>query len=287
MLAYASDVSAPKDRARALGSVGAAIGVGFMLGPALGGVLAGEKLGSASFFRPAMVAALLALFALILVVVLLRESHGREQRATHRAAGPRLNSWQLLRDKPGLRWLALAVLLVTFSQSTMDSIFAIWAMNRYEVGPRSIGFALFALALMAVIMQGGLMRVLVPRFGEYRLAYAGIGCFVAGLLLVAVGTAMPVTVAGLVFVGVGVGAFGPSGSALVSRQASASIRGAVMGVYQGSVSLARVLGPLLSGLIYSHFGHNAPFLLGGLITLQASWCVAAARRHPGADTEGG
>jgi MFS family permease len=130
-------------------------------------------------------------------------------------------------------------------------------------------------------MQGGLVRVLVPRLGEYRLAFVGIASFVAGLLTVAASTTIIPTIAGLALVGLGVGAFNPSGSSLVSRQAGDANRGAVMGVYQASASMARVLGPLVSGLIYSHWGHEAPYLVGALVTLQAAWCIAAATRYPG------
>ncbi len=283
-LAYASDISRPEDRAKTMGTVGAAIGIGFMIGPALGGALAGEHLQSANFLLPALLSASLSVVAMLLVVFLLRESHTAERRQAQAGSGPRLSPWTLLRSLPGLRALALGNLLVTFSQSTLDSSFAIWAMNRYALGPRSVGMALFALAIVAVAVQGGLVRKLAPRLGEYRLALAGILGYSVGLSAVALAGSVPAVIGGLVICGVGAGLYNPSGSSLASREASAQNRGAVMGTYQSSTSLARVIAPFLAGTIYLRYGPNAPFLLAALITLQAIWCMFAAQRlHRGQD----
>jgi DHA1 family tetracycline resistance protein-like MFS transporter len=277
-LAYASDISSPRDRAKTMGTVGAAIGIGFMLGPAIGGALAGEQLAAANFLRPALVAAGLSLLALLLVVFVLRESHTAAARQAQRAGTRRLTGLALLRTLPALRALALGNLLVIFSQSTLDSSFAIWAMNRYGLGPRSVGLAIFALAIVAVLVQGGLMRVLAPRFGEHRLALAGVLGYFLGLTGVALAHDLPWVIAALVVCGFGAGLYNPTASALASREANEQNRGAVMGTFQSSTSLARVLAPFLAGTIYERFGPNAPFLLAALITLQAFWCILAAQR---------
>jgi MFS transporter, DHA1 family, tetracycline resistance protein len=281
IMAYASDVSAPKDRAKALGGVGASIGVGFLMGPAIGGTLAGENLATVSFLRPSLVAAVLASVAVALVIFVLRETHTAEQRHAHHQIRGRSRPWQLLKDQRGLLWLSLAALLVTYAQSTLESIYAQSALDRYGVGPRTTGLSLMALAGMAVIMQGSIVRLLAPRFGEYRLAVAGIASYTLGLLLMGTSTSLAWTIVGLGLVGIGIGLFNPTGSALASAQSNPSNRGAVMGVYQASASLARVLAPLFSGVIYSRIGHNAPYFLGAAIALQAYWCMAAARHHPG------
>jgi len=282
-MAYASDISTPRDRAKTMGMVGASIGIGFMLGPAIGGALAGEHVQTANFLRPALLSASLSVVAMMLVLFMLPESHTREHRRSTAAAGPRMQAWQLLRALPGLRLLAFATLLVTFSQSTLESIFAIWAMDRYHVGPLTIGMTLFVLAVVAVGVQGGLMRKLAPRYGEHRLAMGGILCYVVGLATVAYGGSLFVVILGLVFCGLGAGLFSPSGAALASHQALANNRGAVMGVYQSGTSTARVIAPFVAGPIYMRFGPAAPYLLACLVTLQALWCVLGARRFHAAE----
>jgi DHA1 family tetracycline resistance protein-like MFS transporter len=282
-MAYASDISQPADRTRTMGTVGAAIGIGFMLGPLIGGVLAGEQLQAGSFLRPALAAASLSLLAMLLVLCVLPESNTAQHRRAHATTVRRMHPWQLLRQLPALRWLTLATLLVTFALSTLESIFAVWAMNRYRVGPRTVGLSLFALAIVAVGMQGGLMRRLAPRYGETRLAMAGVVFLAAGVASVAFGAALPVVIAGMMACGLGAGLFNPSGLALASREAQAHNRGAIMGTYQSGASLARVIAPFASGPTYMHIGASAPFLLAGVVSLQALWCIAAVRRAHAAE----
>lgn len=274
--AYASDVSAPEKRAATLGLIGAAIGIGFSLGPPLGGLLAGSNLRTASFALPAAVSAGTSALALLLVRFVLPESHTAAHRAQH-ADEPRSSAWRLLRTRPALAFLAVATLLVTYSQSILESIFAIWALHRYGLGPRAVGFLLFAVALPALLMQGGLVRVLAPRLGEVRLASAGVLAYLAGLVILAQAPTLAFTVGGLLFCGLGLGAYNPSAFALASWQSRGHDRGAVLGAYAASASLARVLGPFTSGPLYVLLGPSAPYLIGACVTLPAVWLVRGAR----------
>jgi MFS transporter, DHA1 family, tetracycline resistance protein len=274
--AYASDVSTPQQRTAALGLIGAAIGVGFTLGQPLGGLLAGADPRTADFVRPALVSACLSVLAILVVRFVLPESHGERHRREH-PDEPRRGSWQLLRARPALALLAAATLVVTYSQSILESIFAIWALHKYGFGPRTVGLLLFGVALPALLMQGGVVRVLAPRLGEVRLAICGVVLYVAGLVtLGAVGSLAP-TVLGLVLCGIGLGAYNPSAFALASKQSHGHDRGAVMGTYVASASLARIIGPFTSGPIYAVLGPSAPFLIGACVTLPAAWLIARVR----------
>jgi MFS family permease len=274
--AYASDVSTPAKRAATLGLIGAAIGIGFTLGQPLGGLLAGKDSRTANFVLPAVVSACTSVVAILLVRFVLPESHTAQQRRAH-PDEPRRGSWRLLRERAGLAFLAAATLVVTYSQSILESIFAIFALHRYGFGPRAVGFLLLGVALPALLMQGGVVRVLAPRLGEARLASCGVLVYVAGLVALGTAPSLAVTIIGLMLCGVGLGAYNPSAFALASRQAREHDRGAVMGAYVASASLARVLGPLTSGFIYALLGPAAPFLVGACVTLPAAWLV---RRSP-------
>jgi len=277
-MAYASDISKPAQRARALGTVGAAIALGFTIGPVIGGVLAGDSERTANFLRPALASVSMSLLAMLLVALVLRESVDAPQRLANRAAENQTTARRVLRARPALRWLVLAGLLVTFSQSSLESILGLWALKRFGLGPRTVSYLFFGLAIVAVLMQGGLVRVLAPRLGEQRLALAGIAALVIGLGVVALAPHLGGAELGLLLCGVGAGAYNPAGSALVSRQADATNRGVVMGVNQSGSSLARVLGALASGALFGRFGAAAPFAVGALVTVQASWCLFMARR---------
>jgi MFS transporter, DHA1 family, tetracycline resistance protein len=270
--AYASDVSLPEKRAASLGMVGAAIGIGFTLGPAIGGLLAGNNPQATSFVLPAAVSAGLSVCAILLVAFLLPESNTAERRKEH-GARARVGPLRLLIERPSLRFIATAALLVTFSQAILESIFAIWALHKFGFGPRTVGLLMFCLACLAVLMQGGGVRVLVPRFGEARLATFGVFAYVAGLVTVAAAPNLAITGFGLALCGMGVGSFNPSASSLASKQADVHDRGTVMGTYQSSSSLARVLGPFISGPIYAALGPAAPFLVGACVTLPAVWFI--------------
>jgi DHA1 family tetracycline resistance protein-like MFS transporter len=275
--AYASDISTPENRAKALGTVGAAIGVGFMFGPAIGGMLAGNDEHTANFTLPAIVSAALTVLAISLVYFMLPESHAAEHR-TQRHDPPNGHPIRLLRERPTLRLIVFGAFLVTCSQAILESIFAIWAMNRFGFGPRTVGLVLFCLALIPVAMQAGLVRVLAPRLGEVKLAIFAILAYVAGLVIVGYSSHLPLALAGLAFCGVGSGLFNPSASALASKQATPRERGAVMGTYQSGLSLARSLIPFASGAIYAGIGPSAPFLVGACLTLPAALLIWNSQR---------
>jgi MFS transporter, DHA1 family, tetracycline resistance protein len=273
--AYAADVSAPEKRAATLGLIGAAIGIGFTLGPPLGGLLAGADPRTANFVAPAMVSVCTSLLAILLVRFVLPESHTPAHRRSQ-PDSPRRGVWQLLRERPALAQLAAATLVVTYSQAILESIFAIWALHRYGFGPRTVGLLLFGGALPALLMQGGIVRVLAPRLGEARLALAGVSLYVLGLLALAAAHSLALTVAALLLCGTGLGAYSPSASSLASQQSHGHDRGAVLGAYVASGSLARVLGPFTSGALYALLGPSAPFLTGACVTLSALWLLRRA-----------
>jgi DHA1 family tetracycline resistance protein-like MFS transporter len=282
--AYASDVSTPATRARSMGMVGAAIGIGFMLGIPIGGILAGDQAQSANFLWPAVTSAGLSLLALALVKYFLPES--RVQHPASEPSTPRSGPLQLLRRRPRLMFIASAALLVTTAQGILESTFALWALSRFGAGPRTVAFALFGAALVAVVMQGGLVRVLAPRLGERRLALAGICSYVLGLLFVGLaGNSLAAAAVGLLFCGAGMGAFSPSASALASRQSRGNDRGAVMGTYQAATSLARVIGPFVSGPVFALWGANSPFLAAACITAPAALLIWRSQDLGTADVE--
>ena len=157
-------------------------------------------------------------------------------------------------------------------------------MNRFGAGPRTVAYALFGAALVAVVMQGGLVRVLAPRLGERRLAQVGILSYVVGLLLVGLaGNSLMAAAVGLLFCGAGMGAFSPSASALASRQSHGgrSRRG------HGHLPVrdqpgARDRARLWPGRCTQLWGANSPFLAAACITAPAALLIwrsqALARR---------
>ncbi len=277
-MAYASDVTTSENRARGLGRVGAAIGIGFMLGPALGGLLAGGDLESANFYLPALAATGLSVTAFLAVYFWLPESQAIEDRTRRAHDRESRTAWRQVFHRPALAMLIMAILLVTIAHSLLESIIAIWAMDRLDFGPRQLGFFLLLMGALVVLMQGGATGQLTHRFGEKRVAAAGIASYLFGLLLLALSDGLTFMIWGGVLCGLGAGAYLPSLSSLVSKQADPSERGVVMGTYQSATSLARIVGPMVSGALYSGISYKAPFLLGVIVAAPALWLTIQSQR---------
>lgn len=276
-LAYAADVTTPENRAKGLGMIGAAVGLGFMMGPALGGLLAGGDAETANYAAPALTAAALSLLAALSAWVFLRESHTAEHRAQH-GGERRRGSLKLVLERPALALLIAATLLFTTAHAMLESIVALWALDKFGFGPRQVGLLLLMMGAVLVIMQGAVIGRLTRRFGEKRVAIGGVIAYIAGLALLAFTATLAWTIVGGVCCGIGAGAYSPSVSSLVSKLAAAHERGVVMGTYQSASSLARVVGPAISGAIYAAVAFNAPFVLGMLILVPALWFILRSQR---------
>jgi DHA1 family tetracycline resistance protein-like MFS transporter len=278
-MAYASDVSRPENRARSLGLIGAAIGIGFALGPAIGGLLVGDDPASANLTRPAFLSAAFSFLAFLGVWLLLPESRKSGQRAERRES-----RFTLLIARPRLLRIVGATLLLTFAAGIVESIAILWSHDRFGFGPRSAGFLMLSIAVCAILMQGAGVARLVPLFGERRLGAIGATVYACGLLLVAVSSNFAIAALGLGICGFGGGAFVPCAASLASQQASPEERGAVLGTYQSAQSLARILGPLVSGAVYQHVGPTAPFFLAVAAVLPAAVLIGGVRSALSSET---
>ena len=264
--AYIADVTGPEERARGMGLIGAAFGLGFMIGPALGGLLAGTDPLTADLETPAWVAAGLSFVALLGVALLLPESlpAGRREGAPSRG---RLGAVVGALRRPVLSQLILIFFLVILAVAGMQSVFAIWAMPQFGWGPRQVGYVFAYLGLISAILQGGLIGRLTRRFGESRLLLCGLALIAVGLLALPFAYDMPMLGPALTGLALGMGLMQPSLNSLISRQAGAEEQGEVMGVSQSVGSLSRVLGPFAAGFSFAALGRDSPYFLGVLLVV--------------------
>jgi MFS family permease len=264
--AYIADVTTPEGRAKGMGMIGAAFGLGFIIGPMVGGIVAGNEVATADLETPGLIAAGLSALAFAGVLLFLKESlkaartvPARSRFATARAAIAR----------PVLARLLMVFFLVILAFSGMETTFAWWAMAQFGWGPRSIGFVFFYVGLLSALMQGGLIGPLTRRFGEERLMLMGLGLIALGLLVLPEARAVPLLAVALSALALGMGALQPSLNSLISRRAGAEEQGETMGIAQSVGSLARVLGPLAAGMLFSAFGRGSPFLWGAVLVAGA------------------
>jgi len=272
--AVLADISPPEQRARAFGLIGVAFGLGFILGPAAGGLL-----GRITVTLPLLVAVGIAVLNLVLVLTLLPETHPPEARIAlprKRELQP-INQLATVFANPRVRRLCGAFLLFFLAFNGFTAILVLYFKQRFDWGPGLAGAAFMVVGVIATVVQGGLIGPLVRRFGEWRLSLAGLGLVIAGCLLIP--TATPTNARLVVFPAVsllalGTGLVTPCLRALVSRRLDGSGQGSALGSLQGMQSLGSFVGPPLAGLAYETLGHRSPFWLSATLLLAVVWLVA-------------
>lgn len=259
--AYMTDVTSEEDRAKGMGLVGAAFGLGFIFGPAIGGILSRYGYSTPMFFGAGI-----ALFDLILAYFVLHEPKlPPEVRSAHRSKRFDLSGHKRVLSDPRTRLAIGVFFLLTFAVTQMEVTFALSMSERFGYSAQEAGILLAIMGIIMVLMQGGLIGRLAPRFGEVRLiSFGTIVCSIS-LVFFAVASTTTALVIALVGIAIGHGISHPSLSSLASLGADPKMRGATMGTFQSAGSLSRVLGPPAAGWLYDHAGLGSPFLFGAAV----------------------
>lgn len=274
--AYVADITTSQDRAKGMGIIGAGFGLGFIFGPAIGGLL--SRYGySAPMFAGAALAFVNVLFAYFRLAEPALSPEAREENRAKRF--DRASISMALSDARS-RVATIQFFFVTFAVTQMEVIFAIYLAYRFGFGAERAGMLLAVMGVIMALVQGGLIRRLAPRFGESRLIIAGTAiCAVAlvGFSLSPIASLFLVSLCALAF---GHGLLHPSLSSLASLGAHPSRRGITMGVFQSASSLARVAGPPVAGILYDRVDPRAPFFAAALVLAVCSLTMISwARRH--------
>ncbi len=269
--AYVADVTPLDQRAKGMGMIGAAIGLGFTIGPAIGGAVAGGNAQSAHLAWPAFVAAALSAAAFMLAFTRLEES------LTHKPAERvgRIAMAKAAAGRPMLRMLLVLVFVSIAAFAGMETTFALWAHDGFGWGPFQVGMIFFYVGILLSALQGGAVGKLAKAVGETNLVIVGAAIIAVGLFALTVAHALWLVLAASGLLAIGMGMFSPSIASLFSQQAGEGERGGVLGLSQSAQSLARIVGPAVAGAIYGGLGRNAPYYLGALLMIGVA--VFAAR----------
>ncbi|MEC7797411.1 MAG: MFS transporter [Pseudomonadota bacterium] len=292
---YVADVTPPEQRAGRMGLIGAAFGLGFIVGPGLGGLLTQPQLGRLGYQLPIFLAAALAALAAIGVMVFLRESRAKADPAAARPAF--LAGLKDARTNPVVSRVLVVTLIYMAGFSAMESVFGLWSESRYAWGAREVGLSFMIVGVISVLNQGFLAGRLARRFGEARVLATGMLLFGASLVLQVLapvewfpaarlelgGLSLPVVQGWVVPIIMAVGACGmslamPNISAMISRASPPDRQGAMLGLNMASSSVARIFGPMVAGGLFSGLGHDWPFLIGALLTVPAAVMALNAGR---------
>ena len=274
--AYIADVTTPEARAKAMGLLGAAFGLGFTIGPALGGLVAGSDPSAADLSRPAFLAA--ALSALAFAVAFARLEETLAPQAGHEASRPsRLRLARTVLARPTLRQLILLFFVAISAFAAMETTYALWTNSAFGWGPAQVGAVFLYVGTVLVIVQALLIGRLSRRFGEARLVIAGSALITLGLIGLPFALTLPRLMVVNTLLPLGMALLSPSINSLISKEAAADERGGILGVAQSAGSLARIVGPALAGPLFSAYGRDAPYYAGAAIMLLV---VAMALRLP-------
>jgi MFS family permease len=258
--AYIADVTAEQERTRWMGMLGASFGVGFVLGPAIGGLLAPFGRAVPMFAAAGLAAANLGFAALSL-----------REPARHAAASGAATSTRaaVLRD-PLVRRLCLVNLAFSLGVTQLETLFAFFMKDRFGDGEQDVAFYLAGMAVLMGGIQGGAMRALAARFPERTLVVGGSVLLAVGFGALPEAGSRALLLAALVAAAAGRAVFHPSLMSMTSVAASAGARGAVMGAFQSAAAIARVAGPLAAGWLYDR-QVAAPFWLAAALCLAVAW----------------
>ena len=274
--AYIADVTSLKNRAKGMGLIGAAFGIGFVLGPAIGGIL--SKFGN---HVPFLFAAGMAFANAIALFIFLPESlkkdaEGKPTRSMNRFA----ELFDSLTDAR-FRMVTLTNFLVVTGFSIMTTGFALYTMNRFGYDAAQNGYLFAYIGVLAVLMQGGAFGRLAHRFGESGLVV--VGCLMLAASLFAVPFVGPNfgglagLLVGIAFFSIGNSIASPALTSLASKNAGESEQGKALGVLQSGASLARAVGPLIAGyLLNNSLGHTNTIGQIDNVSLQRTFWTASA-----------
>ena len=281
--AFVADSTPPEDRARGLGLIGAAFGLGLMAGPLLGGLLSIHSLSA-----PAFAASALALLNAAFGLLFLPESLPEDRRS--RAPLPRLDPFSGILGTirmGGTGPLLLAVLLLNLAFAGLLTNFPLFSGARFGWGPSENAFFFAFVGACAVGTQGLLVGRMQRLFGEARLAFGGLAATALCLALVGASGSgwLLYPVVGVLAVGAGLAI--PALTALLSRRAPAEEQGRLMGGVQAVLSLALISGPIVAGAAFDEIGVPAPYFVGAILAALAVPAVAASRPkwRPAPETE--
>ena len=272
--AYVTDISSDEQRTQNFGLLGMAMGVGFVIGPALGG-FAGELGTRAPFILAAVIASINALVAWFF----LPESLGKHLRQPFRLrrANP-LSALARLASNPLLLRLAIGILLVQTTFMILNTIWPFYTIARFGWTGAAIGLSLTFSGLISAAVRGGLIRIVIPRWGEMKVASGAIAAQIVGQVVLAFGTS-----GWMMFVGIGIhslaGLAYPALSSLASRLVKSENQGELQGAIASLTGLAAIAGPIIASQTFALFAGpqaNFKFPAAPIVLASVFACIALA-----------
>lgn len=254
--AYVADSTSETNRAKGMGLLGASIGLGFVIGPTMGGIAVGGE--TPNYALPSILAGAFSVTGFLAAAFFLKEPTRHEPQSREIA------TWRILANGLIAR-LFLIYLFVFLAFTALEGTFPLWCMAVFALGPRDVAWYMTFIGVVMVIVQGGLVGRLSHRYGESRLMLAGIALIALGLGGLPFAGGVWLVLAPLAAISIGFGLQNPAMQSLISRAAPADLQGGALGAAQSVASFARILGPAWGGAVFVSLGPDWPYLIGALV----------------------
>ena len=272
--AYIADISAPEDRAKNFGLIGAAFGLGFIIGPVVGGLL-----GQYGSRVPFLAAAALAFINFFYGLFVLPESLPAENRRSFewKRANP-FGAFKHLKKYPAVGALSVSFFLVYMAVQSVQSVWSFFGIERFKWSPKIIGISLGMVGLLVGLVQGVLIRYINPKLGNTKSIYTGFGLYALGLVLFACATQGWMMFVFLIPYCLG-GIAGPALQSIITGHVPANEQGELQGALTSLISVTSILSPVIMTGLFAYFTSNrtslyfpgAPFVLGAILMAAAGF----------------
>lgn len=271
--AYIADVSTPENRAKNFGMIGAAFGLGFIIGPVIGGLL-GQYGSRVPFYAAAVLCLLNFLYGYFILPESLSKDNRREFRL--KRANP-IGAFLNLRKYPQLIGLVVSIFLLYTASHAVQSNWSYFTMYKFHWDEKMVGISLGVIGLLVGIVQGGLIRWINPKLGNEKSIYVGMALYTIGMFLFATATESWMMFAFLIPYCLG-GIAGPAMQAVISSQVPTNEQGEIQGTLSSLMSASAIVGPPMMSTVFYYFTHKeapfqfagAPFVLGGILMLSST-----------------
>ena len=266
--AYVTETTSSANRSKGMGLIGAAFGLGFVFGPAIGGYFGGEEINNINYKTPFLISIVVAVISCCFAYFILTEPKKRNKQFVS------INFLNSFRDLinlfkiPAILFLIIISFLVTFSFAGFETTFALWTERAMNWASMQTGFAFTFTALLAALVQGVFIGKLTKIFGEIKILATSSFLMLMGLFFITLSVEnLYYLIFSLAILGISIGLGNPTINSLFSKNLNKNIIGLSFGTIQSVGSLARILSPLVAGNLFYFFGINSPYNLGAFLML--------------------
>ena len=267
--AFASmaDITSENDRAKGMGLIGAAFGLGFIAGPAIGGILAGSDIANTNFTLPSLVAAGFSGLALMFATIFLKESLTLELRSdiSNQTSTERWTRLNLTISRPEVRNTLILTFMAVFVFAALEATFAMWTERTFGWGVAQNGYIFAYTGILSAIVQGTIVGPMSKKWGEPALIQQGFVALLIGLVMIPFSDTLEFLLIAMAIVTYGFSLASPALSSRLSLQVSKRDQGTVLGIGRSASTLARAMGPMGSGYVFVFLGKDWPFFVGALL----------------------